>query len=161
MNIALRQKLILVLLIMSIQPTLAAQADTTNLDAALTKVRNYLSQKRPDWKHEAVEPIQGSRNVSVNNWVFADRILRVSIMGYRSNDEAIAAMRHFAAEEKTLDRLPDLCDGGYSWGRGGSNIACRKGDVTIWVSNSVTNLRQSVALTQEFATLIAEGLCVS
>jgi hypothetical protein len=42
---------------------------------------------------------------------------------------------------------------------GGSNIAFRKGDVTIWVSNSVTNLRQGVALTKEFATLIAEALC--
>jgi hypothetical protein len=158
MNIALRQKLILALLIMSIQPTFAAQ-DKTKLDAALEKVTNYLAQKKPDWKHEAVEPIQGSRNVSVNNWALEGRIVRVSIMGYRSDDEAIAAMRRFAAEERTLDRLPDLCDGGYSWGMGGSNIAFRKGDVTIWVSNSVTNLRQGVALTKEFATLIAEALC--
>jgi hypothetical protein len=158
MNIALRQKLILALLIMSIQPTFAAQ-DKTKLDAALEKVTNYLAQKKPDWKHGAVEPIQGSRNVSVNNWALEGRIVRVSIMGYRSDDEAIAAMRRFAAEERTLDRLPDLCDGGYSWGMGGSNIAFRKGDVTIWVSNSVTNLRQGVALTKEFATLIAEALC--
>jgi hypothetical protein len=158
MNIALRQKLILALLIMSIQPTFAAQ-DKTKLDAALEKVTNYLAQKKPDWKHGAVEPIQGSRNVSVNNWAFEGRIVRISIMGYRSDDEAVAAMRRFAAEGRTLDRLPDLCDGGYSWGMGGSNIAFRKGDVTIWVSNSVTNLRQGVALTKEFATLIAEALC--
>lgn len=143
---------------MSIQPTFAAQ-DKTELDASLEKVKNYLAQKKPDWKHEAVEPIQGSRNVSVNNWAFEGRIVRVSIMGYRSDDEAIAAMRRFAAEERTLDRLPDLCDGGYSWGMSGSNIAFRTGDVTIWVSNSVTNLRQGVALTKEFATLIAEALC--
>jgi hypothetical protein len=80
-------------------------------------------------------------------------------MGYRSEDDAITAMRRFAAEERTLDRLPDLCDGGYSWGMGGSNIAFRKGDVTIWVSTSVTNLSQGVALTKEFATLIADPLC--
>jgi hypothetical protein len=144
---------------MSIQPTFAAQDDKTKLDAALEKVKNHLAQKKPDWKHEAVEPIQGSRNVSVNNWAFESRIVRVSIIGYRSDDEAIAAMRRFAAEERTLDRLPDLCDGGYSWGMSGSNIAFRKGDVTIWVSNSVTNLRQGVALTKEFATLIGEALC--
>ena len=159
MNVALRRKLILGLLIVSIQPAFAAQDDNAKLGAALEKITSYLAEKKPDWKHEAVEPIQGSRNVSVNNWAFEGRIVRVSIMAYRSEDEAIGAMRRFAAEERTLDRLPDLCDGGYSGGMGGSNIAFRKGDVTIWASNSVTNLSQGAALTKEFATLIAETLC--
>jgi hypothetical protein len=46
-------------------------------------------------------------------------------------------------------------------GRGGSNIAFRKGDVTIWVSSSVTNLVEGVALSQEFASLIAASLATT
>ena len=97
--------------------------------------------------------------MSVNNWEFEGRIVRVSIIAHGSEDDAIAAMRRFAAEERTLDRLPELCDGGYSWGLGGSNIAFRKSDLTFWVSNSVTNLRQGVELTKEFATVIAAVSC--
>ena len=144
---------------LSIQPAIAAQDYSAKLGTALEKIKNYLAEKKPDWKHDAVTPIQGSRNVSVNNWAFEGRIVRVSIMAYASEDAATEAMRRFAAEERTLDRLPDLCDGGYSRGMGGSNIALRKGDLTFWVSTSVTNLRQGVELTKEFATLIAAGWC--
>jgi hypothetical protein len=144
---------------MSLQATCAAQDYKTRLDAALEKVKNYLADKKPDWKHRAIEPIQPSRNVSVNNWEFEGRIVRVSITAHGSEDDAITAMRRFAAQERTLDRLPDLCDGGYSWGPYGSNIAFRKGDLTFWVSNGVTNLRQAIELTKDFATTVAASMC--
>jgi len=158
MNVAFRRNLILAV-VLSIQAPLAAQDYKPKLDTALEKIRNFLAEKKPDWKHKSVEPIQGSHNVSVNNWEFEGRIVRVSIVAYGSEDDAMAAMRRFAAQERTLDRLPDICDGGYSWGMGGSNIAFRKGDLTVWVSNSVTNLGQGVELTKEFATLIGAGWC--
>ena len=138
-----------------------AQDYTAKLDATLEKIKSHLAEKKPGWGHKAIEPMEGSRNVSVNNWESESSGIRVSIIAYGSDADAKEAMRHFAGDERTLDRLPDLCDGGYSWGMGGSNIAFRKGDVTIWVSGSVTNLAEGVALSKEFAALIAEALAAS
>jgi hypothetical protein len=151
----------LLIVLMSTQSVIGAQDYTAKLNATLEKIKGYFAEKKPGWEHEAVEPIRGSRNVSVNNWVSEGHGIRVSIIAYGSEADAKAAMRRFAADERTLDRLPDLCDGGYSWGMGGSNIAFRKGDVTIWVSGSKTNLREGVALSKEFAALIAEALCAT
>jgi hypothetical protein len=67
-------------------------------------------------------------------------------------------MRRFSSESRTLDRLPELGDGGYSWGMGGSNICFRKGDLTVWVSTGVTNLKEAVKLSQEFARLVEAAI---
>jgi hypothetical protein len=127
---------------------------TARLNSLLEKVKNDLAERKPEWKHRSIEPIEGSRNVSVNNWEADGKIVRVSILAYGSSESAAESMRRFSSETRTLDRLPELGDGGYSWGLGGSNIGFRKGDVTVWVSSSVTNLKQAVKLSQEFAKLI-------
>lgn len=159
----LKQRLILCLLIMliSAQPTIGAQDYSAKLETVLEKIKTNLAEQKPEWKHRAIEPMKGSRNVSVNKWESDSRGVRISIIAYASENEAKAEMREFSSETRTLDRLPTLGDGGYSWGRGGSNIAFRKGDVTIWVSSSVTNLVEGVALSQEFASLIAASLATT
>jgi hypothetical protein len=139
----------------------AAQDYTARLDAVLEKVKADLAVKKPEWIHRSIEPIMGSRNVSVNNWETDGQIVRVSIIAFGSAEEAAVAMRRFSSETRTLDRLPELGDGGYSWGFHGSNICFRKGDVTVFVSNEVTNLKEAVKLTQEFAVLIAGAIPAS
>jgi len=79
-------------------------------------------------------------------------------MAYASEDEAAEAMRRFSSETRTLDRLPDLGDGGYAWGMGGSNICFRKGDLTVWVSTGVTNLKEAVDLSKEFVKYIEAAM---
>jgi hypothetical protein len=49
MKMALRRKLILGFMIVSIQPAFAAQDDDTKLYAALEKIKTYLAEKKPDW----------------------------------------------------------------------------------------------------------------
>jgi hypothetical protein len=44
---------------------------------------------------------------------------------------------------------------------GGSNICFRKGDLTLWVSTSVTNLREAVKLSQEFAKEVEAALAAT
>ena len=141
--------------------TQGTQDYSARLISALEKVKTHLAQSRPEWRHSSVEPIKGSRNVSVNNWELNGQIVRVSILAYASHGEASEAMRGFASDVRTLDRLPELGDGGYSWGMGGSNICFRKGDLTIWVSTSVTNLRAAVKLTQEFAKEVEAALAAT
>jgi len=146
----LRAALSLLMFLLCFQPVLGAQDYTARLDSVLEQVKSYLAEKRPQWQHSSSERIEGSRNVSVNNWESEGQILRVSILAYGSEEEAAKAMGRFASESRTLDRLPDLGDEGYAWGLGGSNICFRKGDLTIWVSTGVTNLKEAVKLTQEF-----------
>jgi len=147
-----KPRVILALLIFLIcrPPVFRAQDYTARLDSGLEKIKSYLAEKKPEWKHRAIEPIEGSRNVSVNNWESEGQIVRVSIIAYGSEVEAAESMRRFSSETRTLDRLPDLGDGGYAWGLGGSNICFRKGELTIWVSTGVVNLKEAVKLSREF-----------
>jgi hypothetical protein len=140
------------------QPVSAAQDYGARLDSALEKIKSYLAEKKPEWKHRAIVPIEGSRNVSVNNWESEGKILRVSILAYGSEEDALESMKRFSSEERTLDRLPELGDGGYAWGPGGSNICFRKGDLTIWVGTGVVNLKEAVNLSREFAPQIEAAL---
>lgn len=142
---------LLVILVTSVP---AAQDYTPRLDTVLTQIKTHLAEQKPEWKHRSIEPMQGSRNVSVNNWELDDQVVRVSIIAYGSAEQAAETMRRFSSETRTLDRFPDLGHGGYSWGLGGSNVCFRKDDVTIWISTSTTNLKQAVKTCQEFARLI-------
>jgi hypothetical protein len=148
----------LLILVACLPTIVGAQDYTARLDSVLEEIKSYLAEKKPEWKHRSVDPMGGSRNVSVNNWESDGRIVRVSIQAYASESEAAKAMRRFAAYERTLDRLTELGDGGYSWGLGGSNICFRKGDLTIWVSTSVTNLKDAVKLSQDFAKQVEAAL---
>lgn len=100
----------------------ATQDYISRLDTVLAQIKTHLAEQKPEWKHRSIEPMQGSRNVSVNNWELDDQVLRVSIIAYGSAEQAAETMRRFSSETRTLDRFPDLGDGGYSWGIGGSNL---------------------------------------
>ena len=110
----------LLVLLIYVSIAQGAQDYSARLISALEKLKTHLAQSRPEWEHSSVEPIKGSRNVSVNNWELNGQIVRVSILAYASEVEAAEAMRSFASDVRTLDRLPELGDGGYSWGMGGS-----------------------------------------
>jgi len=145
-------------LILFVSTASAAQDYTARLDVVLEKIKTHLSEQKPDYKHRSIEPIQGSKNVSVNNWESDGQIVRVSIIAYGSANEAAQSMRRFSSDIRTFDRFPDLGDGGYSWGMGGSNVCFRKGDLTVWISISTSNLEQAVRTVQEFAKLIAAAI---
>ena len=142
----------LVLILVTSVP--ATQDYTPRLDTVLAQIKTHLAEQKPEWNHRSIEPMKGSRNVSVNNWELDDQVVRVSIIAYGSAEQAAETMRRFSSETRTLDRLPDLGDGGYSWGTGGSNICFRKDDVTIWISTTTTNLKEAIKTCQEFARLI-------
>ena len=144
-------------LLLFVSAASAAQDYTARLDVVLEKIKTHLSEQKPEYKHRSIEPIQGSRNVSVNNWESDGQIVRVSIIAYGSANEAAQSMLRFS-DIRTLERFPDLGDGGYSWGMGGSDVCFRKGDLTVWISISTSNLEQAVKTVQEFAKQIAGAI---
>jgi hypothetical protein len=91
-------------LLLCFRPVSAPQDYTTRLDSLLEKVKSDLAEKKPEWRHRSIEPIQGSRNVSVNNWEADGQIVRVSICALGSSESA-EAMRSFSSETRTLDSL--------------------------------------------------------
>ena len=140
--------IIFIALMIGLSPAYAAQDYSRRLDSVLESLKKQLAEKKPEFTHRSIEPIKGSRNVSVNNWESADCGVRVSIIAYGSREEAATAMRQSLAFG--IKKLPDLGDGGYSWGMGGSNIGFRKDDLTIWISGP-----EKAAVSKEFAELVA------
>jgi len=57
-----------------------------------------------------------------------------------------------------VGRLPDLGDGGYAWGIEGSNVCFREGDLTIWVTTSVIDLKEAAELSHDFAEQVAAAV---
>lgn len=147
-----RTTILFIALMMGLAPAHAAQDYSRRLDSVLESIKKHLAEKKPKFTHRSIEPIKGSRNVSVNNWESADRGLRVSIIAYGSAEEAAAAMRQ-SVPFGIKDKLPLLGDGGYSWGMGGTNIGFRKDDLTIWISGP-----EEAALSKEFAEIIAAAI---
>ena len=82
----------------------------------------------PGWTHRSVTPIEGSKNVIVDQWEAGNVIVRVAVNEYDTEESAAAALKDFrkrlkseqdvtAARRKTnfriiKDDLPDLGDGG-------------------------------------------------
>ena len=160
MNMVSKAKVTSVILVIltCLGPAQGAQDYTARLDRALERIKNHLAETRPGWKHRSVKPIEGSVNVSVNNWESGGRIVRVAILAYGSAEEAAEAMRRFASHKQTLARLPGLGDGGYSWGPRASNVCFRRGDLTIWVSTGVTDLKEAAELSHDFAEQVAAAV---
>jgi hypothetical protein len=150
---------VILVILTCLGPAQGAQDYTARLDHALERIKNHLAETRPGWKHRSVKPIEGSSNVSVNNWESGGRVVRVAILAYGSAEEAAKAMSRFASHHhKTLTGLPDLGDGGYAWGRVGANVCVREGDLTIWVTTGVIDLKEAVELSHDFARRVAASV---
>jgi hypothetical protein len=160
MNMITKAKVTSVILVIltCLGPAQGAQDYSERLDRTLARVKNHLAETRPGWKHRAIKPIEGSANVSVNNWESGGRVVRVAILAYGSAEKAAVAMRRFASHKQTLSGLPRLGDGGYSWGPGASNVCFRRGDLTIWVTTGVIDLKEAAELSHDFAEQVAAAV---
>ena len=126
---------------------------SARLHSVLDSVTISLAQQKPEWRHRVVEPMKGSRNVSVNNWEFEDQIVRVDFIAYGSKDAAAEAMRGALKTVKPELRLPQLGDGGYSFGQGDSTICFWKADLCVCVSVTV-GISSTTQSAMEFAKLV-------
>lgn len=129
---------------------------SARLDSVLESVKSYLAERKPEWTLRAIEPIKGSRNVSVNNWESKEQIVRISFMALGSREKAAEHMRLALAHTKPEQRLPELGDGGYSLG--GTGLCFWKQDLCVCVSTTMTTLERDTATTMEFAKLVDAAL---
>jgi len=152
-----------------------AQRNSEKLDELKQILTNKIGSDMPGWTHRSVTPIEGSKNVIVDQWEAANVIVKVAVNEYDSQESAVAAFEDFrkrlkreqdatAAKRKTnfrilKDDLPDLGDGGFIWDIMGSDAAVfRKKNLLTFVSVIGPREYNDTVLSRLFAQRVAEAL---
>lgn len=105
-----------------------------DLDRLDEKLSRYFERVMPGWKHERVEPFGNSENVLIQFWSSSNRRVKISVLPHGTGEEAHQALSEFMKSEWNKEPLRDLGDEAHAWGYGMSNVAFRKGRLTVYIS---------------------------
>ena len=128
-----------------------AQAQSDRLVKISAELREKIGKEFQGWSQRTIKPIEGSENVSIEQWESGDMIIKVAITEYKAKDDAIKALKdfrfHLTTEENAKkargktdfrlvkDELPALGDGGFIWDFLGSEAAAfRRENYLVFVS---------------------------
>lgn len=100
-------------------------------------VERTILEKHPDWKLERIEPIVKTENVIIDQWRFGDSGVRVSFVPHRNAKDAKEAIEGFRKYMKCKEEVRDLGDEGCWFGGTGSELAFRRGRITVYISSAV------------------------
>src|ERR1043165_5762062 len=106
------------------------QSDNDRL-ARLTKtLQEKIEKEKPGWTHHSLTPIEGSKNVIVEQWGSGDLTINVAVTEYDVPIDAVFALREFKTQLKTEENasltnrktalhlvkedLPELGDEGFA-----------------------------------------------
>jgi hypothetical protein len=152
-----------------------AQRNSEKLDKLKQILADKIGNDMPGWTHRSVTPIEGSKNVIVDQWEAGNVIVKVAVNEYDTEESAVAAYNNFrkqlkseqdatASRRKTnfriiKDDLPDLGDGGFIWDIIGSDAAVFK-KKNFLASVSVVGPRgyHDTVLSRLVAQQVAEAL---
>jgi hypothetical protein len=112
----------------------AAAQDESELNTLDDKFRHLVATKMPGWKHKRVAPMMHSANVRIQVWSFPNRAVKISIVPYKSAQEAGEVLRGFIKYESQKEELKGLGDEAYGWGYGRSNVVFTRGKSIVYVS---------------------------
>jgi hypothetical protein len=152
-----------------------AQRSSEKLDKLKEILVSKIGGSMPGWTHHSVTPIEGSKNVIVDQWEAGNVIVSVAVNEYDNEESAVAALKDLrkrlkseqdatAAKRKTnfriiKDDLPDLGDGGFIWDIMGSDAAAfRKKNFLAFVSVVGPREYNDSVLSRLFAQHVAEAL---
>ena len=155
--------------------TAQAQTHSQKLNKLKEILENKIGGNMLGWTHRSVTPIEGSRNVIVDQWQAGNVIVSVAVNEYETEESALAAFKDLrkrlkseqdatAARRKTnfriiKDDLPDLGDGGFIWDTMGSDaVAFKKKNFLAFVSFVGPWEYHDVVLSRLFAQHVAEAL---
>jgi hypothetical protein len=126
-------------LAIGLQSEAAAQQRFSNVERVAEAVEEKIREATPGWSVE--KPAPPSRDgggvvndkVALRQWSLSRKRVKVAVLQHQSEAEAEQALRQFAADKRSDDRLHGLGDEAFSWGVSGS-IAFRQGNLTIYIS---------------------------
>lgn len=123
-----------VMLILLVSHALAQQSQT--LDELDEKIKRHFEKALPGWKHERVEPFMKSENVLVEFWSLSNRKVKVSIMSYKSVEEARGVFKNHEKYSPNKELMTGLGDEAVASGYGSSEVAFRRGRYNVFISTT-------------------------
>jgi hypothetical protein len=124
---------IMIVIVGILRPALA-QNLSSELSALAEKLERSIGQDMAEWKHERGEPVAKDSDVLIEYWRAPRRMVRIVVVPHRSAAEAKEALQGFAREKNAVKLSQGHGDESYSWGIDTSEVAFRKGRLTIYVS---------------------------
>ncbi len=139
------------------------------------KLVKKIGKEKPEWIHRSITPIEGSKNVIIEQWESGGVTVKVAVTEYDAQRDAVLALKEFKTQLKTeedasalngkpdvhliKDDLPELGDEGFAWDIRGSEAAVfRKGNFMVFVSIAQPPDRTDVKVSKEFAKYVADVL---
>jgi hypothetical protein len=151
-----------------------AQSDSDELIKIKESVKENVSKEMHGWTYRSIEPIQGSRNVVIQQWQVNDIIVVVAVTRYEHAALAQNAFARFKAhltvEEKARTKnegkaLHLIKEESNAWGdgfvsddRGSEAVAFRKGRFIVNVSVPQPSDNKDVFFSRQFAHHVLKAL---
>lgn len=123
------------ILILLVSTSLAQERP--ELDELDQKIQRHFEKASPGWKHERVEPIEGSKNVLIEFWSLGNRNVKISILPHDSSEQAKEVFKEHEKYGVNREVLRELGDEAVGSGYGSSDIALRKGKYTVYIRSTV------------------------
>lgn len=116
-----------------------AQRHFTDLPRIGNEIEHRIHSVTPEWTCRPIQPTAVDGSVTNDSGVVMRqcssrrRIVRVAVVNHQSEEQSTTALRQFASDKKTNDRLHGLGAEAYIWGIGGK-IAFRLANLTVYVT---------------------------
>ncbi len=130
------------------------------------KLVHAVSEKKSEWKHSSVSPMQGSQNTIIEQWSGGGVVVKVSVVEYPSEAESTEVLQRLASEGGGKIKRQHFGDEGYGWNDRGS-IAFREGRLLVYIGAVSTKIDDPTVLTElgeeakvvkEFAKYVADEI---
>ena len=152
-----------------------AQGERDKLDNIGDLVKERISKEMHGWTYHAIQPIEGSQLVVIQQWEQGGILVKIAITEYRKLDRAEQSFKDFRALLKTQEQaaarnqhrelhlikeeLSTLGDEGLVADvRGSEAVAFRKGRYIVDVSVSRPDNNTDVFFSRKFANHVAKAL---
>ncbi len=155
--------------------TAQAQVSSEQLAQTSKILQEKIGKEMPGWIHHSIEPMEGSKNVIIEQWELRGVIVKVAVAKYDTQAQATQALKDFKSQLKIQEQsivangnkefhllkedLPTLGNGGLTWDiRGSEAAAFRKGDFLVHISVARPENNNDIKLSKEFAKHVIDVL---
>ena len=121
------------LLLSGLFVTQAAAQSQISMDVLEEKFSSHIRTKMPGWTHRRVQPMLNSPNVLIEVWSFPNRSVKISVVPYKSAQQAREVLQGFLKYEPNREEVKALGDEAYARGVMRSHLVFRRGKFLVYV----------------------------
>jgi hypothetical protein len=136
-----------------------AQSKSSELDSIERRLITSAERDIPDWSRKATSPIEGSYDVSIQQWQLNAQCITITIVGHSSPQEAKTQLSRFISQMKDVQQVTEDGEDSYRFGDLRS-ATFRRGRFTINVDISSDSGENKDSLLRLAKRLVAEALKV-